>query len=112
MDSKAQKSGPKVEVTNKDLTVVTGLWNIGRHGRDFTHYIENFKLFLEFPVNMIIYLPQEYEHLVWEKRSRENTYVKIAELDYVKSLYKPFWDKTQAIRTDPKWFKMTGEQGW
>jgi len=106
------KIKPNINVINKDLTVVTGLWNIGRQGRDFTHYIENFKLFLQIPVNMFIYIPQEYENLVWEIRSRDNTFVRIAELDYIKNLYSPFWDKTQAIRTDPKWFNSTGEQGW
>ncbi len=103
---------PNIEVKTKELTVVTGLWDIGRMGRDFTHYIEHFKLFLQIPVNMFIYIPKEYEHLVWEVRSKENTYVRIAELDYIKNLYKPFWDKTQSIRTDPKWYNMTGENGW
>lgn len=103
---------PNMDIKTKELTVVTGLWNIGRMGRDFTHYIEHFKLFLQIPVNMFIYIPQEYEHLVWEVRSKDNTYVRIAELSYIKDLYKPFWEKTQAIRTDPKWYNMTGEHGW
>jgi len=101
-----------IEIINKNLTVVTGLWNIGREGRDFTHYIEHFKKFLEIPINMFIYIPQEYEYLVWEKRDKENTYVKIAELEYIKTLYDPFWNKTQDIRTDPNWFNSTGENGW
>jgi hypothetical protein len=101
-----------VEVNNKELTVVTGLWNIGRPGRDFSHYIEHFNKFLEIPVNMFIYIPAEYEYLVWEKRSKQNTYVKIMELEDVKNLYKPFWDRTQNIRTNPDWFNQTGEQGW
>lgn len=103
---------PKIEVTNKELTVVTGLWNIGRPGRDFSHYIENFTKFLEMPVNMFIYIPAEYEYLVWEKRSRKNTYVKIFELEDVKNLYSPFWEKTQNIRTNPEWYNLTGEGGW
>ena len=101
-----------VEVNNKELTVVTGLWNIGRPGRDFSHYIEHFNKFLEIPVNMFIYIPAEYEYLVWEKRSKQNTYVKIMELEDVKNLYRPFWDRTQNIRTNPDWFNQTGEQGW
>ncbi len=103
---------PKVDIKNKELTVVTGLWNIGRPGRDFEHYIENFKRFLEIPVNMFIYIPAQYEHLVWEKRSRKNTFVKVYELEDVKNLYSPFWDKTQKIRTNPDWFNKTGENGW
>ena len=101
-----------VDVNNKELTVVTGLWNIGRPGRDFSHYIEHFNKFLEIPVNMFIYIPAEYEYLVWEKRSKQNTYVKIMELEDVKNLYRPFWDRTQNIRTNPDWFNQTGEQGW
>lgn len=102
----------KMEIINKDLTVVTGLWNIGRQGREFTHYIEHFQKFLEIPVNMFIYIPKEYEYLVWEKRSKENTYVKIADLEYIKEMYAPFWDRTQSIRTNPNWLNMSGEGGW
>lgn len=102
-----------INVTNKDLTIVTGLWNIGRVEREFKeHYIENFKKFLEIPNNMIIYIPQEYEYVVWEKRSRSNTFVKIADNNYIKTLYDPFWEKTQSMRTDPAWYNITGENGW
>lgn len=103
---------PKLDIENKNLTVVTGLWDINRPGRDFSVYIENFKKFLDMPVNMFIYIPQEYEYLVWEKRSKENTYVKIAGLDYIKNMYQPFWDMTQAIRNNPNWHNSTGENGW
>ena len=95
-----------------DLTIVTGLWNINRQGRTFEHYIEHFKKFLDMPYNLFIYIPQEYEYLVWEKRSRDNTFVKIYELEDVKRLYDPFWDKTQKIRTNPEWLNLTGEGGW
>ena len=96
-----------------DLTLVTGLWNVNRPGRDFSHYIENFRKFLDIPVKMFIYVPKEYEYLVWEKRSKENTYVRTFELDDIKNnLYQPFWDKTQEIRTNIEWFDQTGEHGW
>ena len=93
---------------NNNLTIVTGLWNINRAGRDFNHYIEAFKRFLDIPQNLFIYIPKEYEYLVWEKRSKENTYVKVYELDDVKKMYQPFWDKTQNIRTSEKWLNQTG----
>ena len=105
-------SKPQLDIKSKDLTVVTGLWNIGRPGRDFNHYIENFKKFLEIPVNMFIYIPKEYEYLVWEKRTKDNTYVKLYELENIKHIYSPFWDKTQEIRTNPSWYNQTGEYGW
>ena len=93
---------------NKNLTIVTGLWNLNRPGRDFSHYIEQFKLFLDIPQNLFIYIPAEYEYLVWEKRSKENTYVKIYELDDVKNLYSPFWDKTNEIRKSDDWLNQAG----
>ena len=96
------------DLINNNMTIVTGLWNIDRVGRDFTHYIESFSRFLDIPQNLFIYIPAEYEHLVWEKRRKENTFVKIYELEDLKRMYQPFWDNTQKIRTDDTWLKQTG----
>lgn len=96
---------------NKNMTIVTGLWDINRTGRPFHHYIENFKRFLDIPQNLFIYVPLELEHLVWEKRSRENTFVKIMSLEDVRRLYQPFWDRTQSVRTNPDWIKGAGWLG-
>jgi len=105
-------STPTINVKNRDLTIVTGLWNINRPGRDFSHYIENFKKFLDIPANLFIYIPAEYEHLVWEKRTKENTVVRIYELENIKSIYSPFWERTQQVRTSSSWLNITGEGGW
>jgi hypothetical protein len=96
-----------------ELTVVTGLWSIGRPGRNFDHYIQHFNNVLDIDINLFIYVPKEYEYLVWAKRKKHNTYVKVFELDDLKNnIYKPHWDKTQEIRNNPKWFNQTGEGGW
>jgi hypothetical protein len=108
------KKSEEIKVT-ENLTVVTGLWDINRTGREFSHYIENFKKFLNIPVNMFIYLPKELEYLVWENRQRNktNTHVRIFELSDIKNnFYAPFWEKTQEIRTSPDWYNKTGEHGW
>ena len=98
-----------IEIDNKELTVVTGLWDINRAGRSFDHYIENFNKFLEMPVNMFIYVPKDLEHLVWKKRSKSNTHVRVFELEDVKNnFYQQFWDKTQEIRTNPEWLSQAG----
>ena len=98
---------------NSDLTIVTGLWNIGRNGRSFDHYIQHFNNVLDIDANLFIYIPAEYEHLVWAKRRKHNTYVKIYELEDIKNdIYSPHWDKTQEIRTSNKWVNQTGEHGW
>jgi len=107
------KEIPQEEVEVKsNLTVVTGLWDIGRPNRDFNQYIEQFEKLLETDCNMFIHIQSEYEHIIWKKRKRHNTYVKIYELEDIKSMYGSFWDKTQKIRTDPKWYNQTGENGW
>jgi len=95
-----------------NLTIVTGLWNIGRDGRPFTHYLQHFNHFLDIDANLFLYIPKELESLVWEKRSRENTYIKIYELEDIKQMYSPFWSKTQEIRNSNNWSNQTGEHGW
>ena len=89
-------------------TIVTGLWNINRPGRDFNHYIEAFKRFLDIPQNLFIYIPKEYEYLVWEKRSPDNTFVRVYELEDIKKLYEPFWSRTQKIRQSKEWLDNAG----
>jgi len=96
---------------NNNMTIVTGLWDINRNGRSFDHYIEHFKNLLQIPQNLFIYVPKELESLVWEHRNRENTYVKVMELDGVKNLYSPFWDRTQEIRTNSNWLNQVGWLG-
>ena len=91
-----------------DLTIVTGLWNISRVGRPFDHYIQHLNKLLDIDANLFLYLPKELEHLVWAKRTSKNTYVKVYELDDVKRMYSPFWDKTQKLRTDPAWINKAG----
>lgn len=94
----------------ENLTIVTGLWNIGREERDFEeHYLARFRELLDMPCNLFVFIPKEYEYVVWEKRTKDNTYVRVYELDDVKNLYAPFWDRTQRIRTDSNWY---GQKGW
>ncbi len=98
----------EVYKVNENLTIVTGLWNINRVGRSFDHYLEHFDNFLKIPQNLFIYVPKELESFVWERRKSHNTFVKVYELEDVKNLYAPFWDKTQEIRNNPEWFNLAG----
>ncbi len=97
-----------------NYTLVSGLWDINRTGRDFkSHYLPRFIEFLQIKSNMILFLPKELEEIVWEHRSQENTFVKILELEDIKSnYYAPHWDKTQEIRNSSEWLDQTGEGGW
>lgn len=103
----------KEETSNKNYTIVSGLWDLSREGRGFEdHYIPRFKEFLKIDAPMILFLPEELHDIVWETRDTSNTYVKKFELEDIKLLYAPFWDKTQEIRTSKKWLDITGPGGW
>ena len=106
--SAAAAIGSSTTSPKSDLTVVTGLWNINRVGRPFDHYIENLNKLLDIDANLFLYLPKDLEHLVWKKRTSKNTFVKIFELSDVQNMYKPFWDRTQKLRTDPAWINKAG----
>jgi len=108
---KIRNKSMNIPQEKKNTTIVTGLWDINRQGRDFQHYIDNFKLFLDIPQNLFIYIESKYEHIVWEKRDRSNTFVKTYELSDIKNLYAPHWDKTQEIRTNPNWFNLASWLG-
>ena len=90
-----------------NFTLVSGLWNMGREDREFeSHYMQKFSEFLEINANMILFLPKELEEFVWERRSPSNTFIKVTELEDLKTnLYAPHWDKTQGIRNNPEWQK-------
>ena len=95
------------------ITIVSGLWNIDRKGRDFSHYISLFDKFLDIPHNMVLFLPEELEEMVWKKRKTSNTKIISCSLDDIeKNYYAPFWDKTQEIRTSNVWKNQLGQSGW
>jgi len=95
--------------SNKDLTIVSGLWDIGRVSRSWDQYLEHFDKFLKIPCNLFLWLPKSLESFVWERRSKDNTFIKFYELEDIKtSMFAPFWEDWQAIRNDSKWFSQSG----
>jgi len=98
------------ENNDRNLTIVTGLWDLNRPGRDFESYLREFKNVLNIDGNLFVYIEKKYEHIVWEnpKRNKKNTFVKIYELEDIKNLYANFWERTQKIRTNPDWFNQAG----
>lgn len=93
----------------QNLTIVSGLWNINRVGRDWSRYQDHFDKFLKIPCNMVLWIPKSLESFVWDRRSKENTFVKIYELEDIKDgMFSPFWDNLQSIRLDPTWQNQAG----
>ena len=94
------------------ITLVTGLWDIGRDklndgwSRSYSHYIEKFKNLLNIDCNLIIFGDKELHKLVKEIRNDENTQFIIREDLWFKD--NPYFDKIQKIRNNPEWASQSG----
>jgi hypothetical protein len=98
--------------SNGGLTLVTGIWDIGRDNlsegwsRTYQHYIDKFTSLLETPANMIIFGDESLRDLVFSKRNHSNTQFISRGLDWFKQ--NDFFDKIQKIRTNPEWKNQVG----
>lgn len=90
------------------VTVVTGLWDLGRGSidqsfkRDYSNYLEKFSTLLKTDVNMYIFVSPEDEDFVWQHRSKENTVVNIMSVEELKNWFN-FTEKTNSIRIQEDW---------
>jgi Bacterial protein of unknown function (HtrL_YibB) len=91
------------------VTLVTGLWDIGRGNltegwsRSFDHYLNKFSDLLKVDENLIIFGDEELESFVWKHRNKDNTQFILRGLDWFKSA--PYYDKIQTIRNNEEWYK-------
>jgi O-methyltransferase len=98
--------------SNNQVTLVTGLWDIGRGNlqegwsRSFQHYLDKFQQLLQVDVNMIIFGDEELEKFVFNNRRSENTQFVRRNLSWFKN--NDFYDKIQSIRTNPDWYNQVG----
>jgi hypothetical protein len=95
-----------------NITLVTGIWNIGRGelqegwSRPYQHYLDKFSQLLDVDANMIIFGDEELKDFVFEKRSRDNTQFITRPLDWFKN--SEFFDLIQNIRTNESWSNQVG----
>jgi hypothetical protein len=95
-----------------NITLVTGLWNIGRENleegwsRSFSHYLEKFEQLLKVEENLIIFGEKELEEFVWERREQSNTQFILRDKSWF--IENEFYDKIQKIRTNPEWYNQSG----
>jgi hypothetical protein len=100
---------PVDEYSNQQVTIVTGLWNLGRvqlsdtFKRSYDDYKKKFAELLQSPNNMYIYVSKADEDFIWQHRSKENTQVKIIELSEFETWFE-FFEQVQNIRKTPEWF--------
>lgn len=93
---------------NSNVTFVTGLWDMGRgnlktFNRSFDHYLKCFEELLSLNINLVVFVPEDLEQFVLQRRSLRNTYiVKRNNQDFYHTF--DFYQKVQSIRTNPDWF--------
>ena len=95
-----------------NITLVTGIWNIGRDelkegwSRPFQHYLDKFSQLLDVDANMIIFGDEELKDFVFSKRSRENTQFITRPLSWFRD--NEFFDMIQKIRNSESWSNQVG----
>lgn len=98
---------------NKNITIVTGLWDMGRGNldgwakRDFEQYKSRFFEMLEADAQMCVWVPKELEPDVIRIRKNKPTKIFIKNLEDFKT-WNPFFDKIQQIRNNPEWRNFAG----
>jgi hypothetical protein len=94
------------------ITLVTGLWDIGRGdlqegwSRSFQYYLEKFEQLLQVNENIIIFGDEKLEKFVFKYRRIENTQFIRRDLSWFKN--NEFYNRIQSIRTNPEWFNQVG----
>ena len=94
------------------VTLVTGLWDIGRGNlqegwsRSYEYYLEKFQQLLQVENNMIIFGDEELQKFVSQHRKQENTQFILRNLDWFKN--NQYYDKIQKIRNNSNWFSQVG----
>jgi hypothetical protein len=94
------------------ITLVTGLWDIGRGdlgegwSRSFDYYLSKFESLLQIENNMIIFGDEELRNFVFKYRKEENTLFVYRPLSWFKE--NDFYEDIQKIRTNPNWYNQVG----
>jgi hypothetical protein len=99
---------------NSDLTIVTGIWDLARDRagegfrRDFTHYERHFAQLLAADVPMVVFGDPSLQAFVDEHRGNRPTDFRAKPASAFRTGF-DFYDRVQAIRTDPAW---SGQAEW
>ena len=94
------------------ITIVTGLWDIGRDklsndwSRSMDSYLEKFDSLLKIEENMIIFGDETLQKFVMERRESHNTQFILRNTDWFKN--NDYFDLIQKIRVTPEWYNQVG----
>ena len=98
---------------NKNVTIVTGLWDLGRgelNGwaqRDFDYYKSKFFEMLKTDAQMCVWIPKDLEKEVLEIRGNKPTKIFIKDVQDFET-WNPFFNKIDEIRNNPEWRNLAG----
>ncbi len=101
---------------NRKVTIVTGLWDLGRGelsgwaNRSFETYKKHFFELLETDAQMCIWIPKKLEQEVKKIRGDKPTSIYIKELIDIET-WNPFYTQIQNIREDETWKNSAGWLG-
>ena len=94
------------------MTLVTGLWDIGRGNlekgwnRSFDYYLNKFDDLLKIDCNLIIFGDESLYKFVSERRDMSKTQFITRDLSWFRN--NEFFDKIQKIRTNENWYNQVG----
>ena len=94
------------------ITIVTGLWDIGRDkldndwSRSYNHYLEKFSELLKIDNNLIIFGDENLQKFVFIQRESHNTQFILRNTDWFKN--NDYFDLIQKIRVNPEWHNQVG----
>jgi len=89
------------------ITIVTGLWDIGREhlnndwSRNYKHYLDKLSELLRVDTNLIIFGDEHLQNFVSKYRENSNTQFILRNTDWFKN--NDYYDKIQTIRTNSDW---------
>jgi O-methyltransferase len=108
-----QKNSPQIVLSEKPVvTLVTGLWNLGRDklkegwSRSFEHYLSKFEELLKVEHNLIIFGDTELQEFVNTRRKTENTQFFLRSLEWFKN--NDYYNLIQDIRVKEDWLNQSG----
>ena len=96
----------------KKITIVTGLWDIGRKdlssdwARGYDHYLAKLNELLKTDINFIIFGDEDLKKFVYERREEKNTQFIVRDLEWFTN--NEFYEPIQNIRTNPSWINQVG----
>ena len=99
-------------MSSNKVTIVTGLWDIGRDqlsndwARSMDHYLTKFNELLKIDENMIIFGDENLQKFVSERRGNHNTQFILRNLDWFRN--NDYYDLIQGIRNSENWLNQTG----